>query len=155
MNITKKELKQLINEVLSETDFNPFKQGGRGIAVKSDATAAANAAAQAEFDKNIKKKSVSNDVDYEPNYNLRINNLIKNRNDLYSKLKSIENELTIRFKNLPQIKSGEEQKNFYENHIVPLISERETLLRDLLSFNSDINDTWNSISRDIGSKIKI
>lgn len=155
MNITKKELKQLINEVLNESDFNPFKQGGRGIAVKSDATAAANAAAQAEFDKKLKKKSVSNTVDYEPNYNLRINNLIKNRNDLYSKLKSIETELTIRFKNLPQIKSGEEQKNFYEDHIVPLISERETLLRDLLNFNSDITDTWNSISRDIGSKIKI
>lgn len=44
-------MKILIHEVLNESDgFNPFKQK-QGIELKSPVTAAANAAAQAEFDR--------------------------------------------------------------------------------------------------------
>ena len=102
MNITKKELQQLINEVLSETDFNPFKQGGRGIAVKSDATADANAIAQAEFDKldALKKgkkiaasgSAVASD-NYEIDYEKRMKNLIIRRDDFTKKLQEIDIKL--------------------------------------------------------------
>ena len=156
MNITKKELKQLINEVLSETDFNPFKQGGRGIAVKSDATADANAIAQAEFDKldALKKgkkiaasgSAVASD-NYEIDYEKRMKNLIIRRDDFTKKLQEIDIKLNSAGKQLMQYKNADEQLNFLNTQMKPLMAQKEQILDELKEIHLNMVEAWTHVSK--------
>lgn len=146
MNITKSELKQLIHEVLSEAEFNPFKQN----LAKSDATAAANAAAQAEFDrldalKKGKKVPASGSAaaDYQIDHEKRMLNLIKRRDMFNNKLKQIDDQLNALGKQFVSIKKASEQLNLLNTQIQPLMDQKEKILDELKYIHSAMEESYN------------
>jgi hypothetical protein len=146
MNITKSELKQLIHEVLSEVEFNPLKQK----LAKSDATAAANAAAQAEFDrldalKKGKKVPASGSApaaDYQINHEKRMINLIKRRDMFNSQLKQIDEQLNALGKQFISIKKADEQLNLLNTQIQPLMDQKEKILDELKHIHSAMEESY-------------
>ena len=147
MNISKSELKSLINEVLNEVEpFNPLKQG----IGKSDATAAANAAAQAEFDrldalKKGKKKpvTITKSDDYKVDHEKRMINLIKRRDSFDNQLKQIENQLNALGKQLLTIKNASEQLNFLNTQVKPLMDQKEKILAELKDIHLAMAESYN------------
>jgi len=153
MNISKSELKNLIHEVLSEADvFNPFKQN-TGVVLKSPDTAAANAAAQAEFDRldrlNALKKgkkvpaSGSAADDYQIDHEKRMLNLIKRRDMFNSQLKQIDDQLNALGKQFVSIKKASEQLNLLNTQIKPLMDQKEKILDELKYIHSAMEESYN------------
>jgi hypothetical protein len=147
MNISKKYLKILIHEALSEVDnFNPFKQS----VGKSDDTAAANAVAQAEFDKldalkKGKKQSVIKVDDYQIDYEKRMKNLIIRRDLFEKQLKDIDNKLRELGKQFSSIKNASDQLKLLNFQIKPLMDEKEKILSDLKDIYTGMSESWNEI----------
>jgi archaellum component FlaC len=147
MNISKKYLKILIHEALSEVDnFNPFKQS----VGKSDDTAAANAAAQAEFDRldALKKgkkvpASGSTAADYQIDHEKRMLNLIKRRDMFNSQLKQIDDQLNALGKQFVSIKKASEQLNLLNTQIKPLMDQKEKILDELKYIHSAMEESYN------------
>jgi septation ring formation regulator EzrA len=152
MNINKSELKQLIHEVLSEVEFNPLKQK----LAKSDATAAANALAQAEFDKldalkKGKKIAASGSVvasdDYKTDYEKRMKNLIIRRDMFEKKLTEIDAQLNVLGSEMSKMKNANDQLNFLKSRMQPLMNEKGNVLSDLKDIYQGINESWAEISK--------
>jgi archaellum component FlaC len=152
MNITKSELKQLIHEALSEAEFNPFKQKG-GVVVKSDDTVAANAAANAEFDrldalKKGKKIATSGSKpvdDYQIDYEKRMKNLIVRRDLFQKKLNELDAQLNAIGKQMKNMKNATDQLNLFNTQIKPLMREKEKVLSDLKDVYESMSESWNEI----------
>ena len=160
MNISKSELKSLINEVLNEVEpFNPFKQN----LAKSDATAAANAAAQAEFDKldalkKGKKKPVTitkSDDDYKIDHEKRMLNLIKRRDLFNDQLKQIDNQLNALGKQLVTIKNASEQLNLLNTQVKPLMDQKEKILAELKDIHLAMAESYNEFLKKYSSVLSI
>jgi len=149
MNISKKQLKLIIHEVLNEADsFNPFKQH----VGKSTDTAAANAAAQAEFDRldalKKGKKAISGSSkadDYQIDYEKRMKNLILRRDMMEKKLGEINNQLGVLGKRFSSIKSATDQMELLNTQVQPLMTEKEKVLSDLKDIYEGMKESWAEI----------
>jgi uncharacterized protein (UPF0335 family) len=148
MNISKKQLKLLIHEVLNEADsFNPFKQH----VGKSTDTAAANAAAQAEFDRldAAKGKKMSGSVvpqaDYTIDYEKRMKNLIIRRDAFEKRLSEINAQLNVLGRKLTSIKSATEQLALLNSQVKPLMDEKEKILSDLKDIYEAMKESWGEV----------
>ena len=150
MKITKSELKQLINEVLLEAEFNPFKQK-TGIVLKSpdtrDADAAANAAiAQLNLKQGKKPAiSVAKPDEYTIDYEKRMKNLIIRRDLFQNQIKEIDGKLNILGKQMKSMKSAAEQLNFLNNQVKPLMDEKAKILADLKDVYDAMGEAWNEV----------
>ena len=154
MNITKSELKQLIHETLSEAEFNPFKQN----LAKSDATAAANAAAQAEFDRldALKRKkpttSAEKPVEYTIDYEKRMTNLIKRRDIFQKQIADIDVKLNKLGSQMKIMKSATDQLNLLNNQVKPLMDEKEKVLSDLKDVYDAMGESWGEVLKMYNAK---